>query len=45
VKPLVDNHPEVAPLIAEGALLRLEAGARCFERYREELSFVDAFAA
>lgn len=45
VKPLVDGNPELAPLIAEGALLRLAAGARCFERYREELSLVDAFAA
>lgn len=26
-----------APLIAEGALLRLRAGARCLERYRREL--------
>jgi hypothetical protein len=45
MKPLVASNPELAPLIAEGALLRLEAGARCFERYREELSMVDAFAA
>ncbi len=35
--PLVAERPEVAPLIAEGALLRLEAGARCFARYRAEL--------
>jgi len=45
LRPLVEDNPEVAPLIAEGALLRLEAGARCFERYREELSLVDAYAA
>jgi Iron-containing redox enzyme len=34
---LVDAEPSVAPLIAEGALARLEAGRRCFERYRREL--------
>lgn len=32
--PLVSERPEVAPAIAEGALMRLEAGRRCFERYR-----------
>lgn len=37
LRPLVAENPEVAPAIAEGALLRLEAGARCFERYRSEL--------
>jgi hypothetical protein len=35
---LIDAQPEVAPLIAEGALARLEAGRRCFERYRRELA-------
>jgi len=35
--PLVQEMPEVAPCIAEGALLRLRAGARCFERYKLEL--------
>jgi hypothetical protein len=35
--PLVASHSEVAPRIAEGALLRLRAGERCFERYRQEL--------
>jgi hypothetical protein len=35
--PLVDQDPRVAPLLAEGALMRLRAGARCFERYRAEL--------
>jgi hypothetical protein len=38
---LVDARPEVAPLIAEGALVRLEAGRRCFARYRKDLG-VDA---
>jgi hypothetical protein len=37
LRPLVAAKPEVAPAIAEGALLRLTAGARCFERYRREL--------
>jgi hypothetical protein len=34
--PLVAEQPALAPLIAEGALLRLVAGARCFARYRRE---------
>jgi Iron-containing redox enzyme len=32
--PLVREQPEVAWAIAEGALLRLRCGERCFERYR-----------
>jgi hypothetical protein len=39
LRPLVAGDPRVAPAIAEGALLRLNAGARCFERYRKELRF------
>jgi pyrroloquinoline quinone (PQQ) biosynthesis protein C len=35
--PLVAEDPDRAPAIAEGALMRLEAGAACFERYRAEL--------
>ncbi|HET9595496.1 MAG TPA: iron-containing redox enzyme family protein [Anaeromyxobacteraceae bacterium] len=34
---LVAARPEVAPLLAEGALMRLRAGERCFDRYRREL--------
>ena len=34
---LVDAQPRVAQAIAEGALLRLTAGARCFARYRAAL--------
>ncbi len=34
IAPLVEAAPGVAHAIAEGALLRLRAGARCFERYR-----------
>lgn len=37
LRPLVAENPEVAPAIAEGALMRLVAGGRCFERYRREL--------
>lgn len=37
LRPLVASDPRVAPAIAEGALMRLLAGARCFERYRREL--------
>jgi hypothetical protein len=36
IEPLVSENPEVALAIAEGALMRLECGARCFERYRSE---------
>lgn len=41
LRPLVAAEPALARPIAEGALLRLAAGARCFERYRAELQ-VDA---
>lgn len=34
---LVAEDPDVAQPIAEGALLRLHAGARCFDRCRREL--------
>ncbi len=37
IYPLVEGEPCVATAIAEGALMRLEAGRRCFERYRKEL--------
>lgn len=37
LRPLVASSPELAPPIAEGALLRLRAGQRCFDRYRQEL--------
>ncbi len=35
--PLVAEDPRRATAIAEGALIRLACGARCFERYRQEL--------
>jgi len=34
IAPLVAEDPRRAVAIAEGALIRLEAGRRCFERYR-----------
>jgi hypothetical protein len=37
IGPLVEQTPQVARAIAEGALMRLECGRRCFERYRREL--------
>ena len=37
IGPLVAEDPRRAPAIAEGALIRLECGRRCFERYRAEL--------
>jgi heme oxygenase-like protein len=37
VTSLVAEEPRAARAIAEGALMRLRAGARCFERYRREL--------
>ena len=37
IRPLVREDPSTARSIAEGALMRLSAGARCFARYRREL--------
>ncbi len=37
ILPLVESDPAIAAAIAEGALMRLRGGARCFERYRAEL--------
>jgi hypothetical protein len=37
LRPLVAENPATARAMAAGALLRLEAGRRCFERYRAEL--------
>jgi hypothetical protein len=36
-RPLVAGDPRRARAMAEGALIRLAAGARCFERYRAAL--------
>ena len=37
IAPAVADDPRRAHAIAEGALVRLSCGARCFERYRREL--------
>jgi len=37
IPPLVAEKPELAVAIAEGALMRLECGAACFRRYRQDL--------
>jgi hypothetical protein len=37
IGPLVAEDPRRATAIAEGALIRLQCGERCFERYRQEL--------
>ncbi|XHR99023.1 hypothetical protein ACFB49_06170 [Sphingomonas sp. DBB INV C78] len=37
LRPLVAEDPGRATAIAEGALMRLTCGARCFDRYRSEL--------
>jgi hypothetical protein len=37
LRPLVEEDPRRATSIAEGALIRLRCGERCFERYRAEL--------
>ena len=39
IRPLVAANPGIAHAIAEGALLRLRCGERCFERYRRELGW------
>jgi hypothetical protein len=37
LQPLVEADPDCARYIAEGALMRLDCGRRCFEAYREHL--------
>jgi hypothetical protein len=37
LRPLVEEDPHRATAIAEGALMRLYCGERCFDRYRAEL--------
>ena len=37
LRPLVAEDPRRATAIAEGALIRLRCGARCFDRYRAHL--------
>jgi len=42
LRPLVADDPRNARALAEGALIRLSAGARCFERYRNEFGLGSA---
>jgi hypothetical protein len=42
--PVVAERPEVARFIAEGALMRLQAGADTFDRYRREFGLAGAVA-
>ena len=37
LRPLVEEDPRRATAMAQGALIRLKCGERCFERYRREL--------
>src|SRR5690606_6954584 len=37
LRPLAEDHPECVRSLAEGAVMRLMAGARCFEAYRDRL--------
>jgi hypothetical protein len=37
LRPLIEEDPRRATAIAEGALMRLYCGERCFDRYRAEL--------
>lgn len=37
IRPLVEGDPKIARAIAEGALMRLRSGERCFEAYRRAL--------
>lgn len=37
IRPLVEEDPRRATAMAEGALIRLRCGARCFDRYRAHL--------
>jgi len=37
IRPLVESGPAIARAIAEGALMRLECGRRCFDAYRAHL--------
>jgi hypothetical protein len=36
--PLISVNPWAASAIAEGALMRHDCGAKCFERYRKDLN-------
>ena len=38
IAPLIESNASAARAIAEGALMRLASGARCFQRYRRQFS-------
>ena len=42
LRPLIEENPSRAQFIAEGALMRLTCGARCFEAYRRHFWGVEA---
>jgi hypothetical protein len=44
LRPLAMEDPRIMRLMAEGALLRLNAGARCFARYRRQFGFTGSEA-
>lgn len=44
IVPLIEEDPRRATAMAEGALIRLNAGARCFQRYRTALGLVSQAA-
>lgn len=44
IRPLVEDDPACGQFIAEGALMRLACGARCFARYAAELQIEEAAA-
>jgi hypothetical protein len=37
IRPAVKENPRTATAMAEGALIRLKCGARCFDAYRAHL--------
>ncbi|WP_418129250.1 iron-containing redox enzyme family protein [Variovorax sp. 375MFSha3.1] len=45
IRPLVEADPSCGQFIAEGALMRLACGERCFERYSTELRVAEELAA
>ena len=44
IRPLILERPEVSTAIGEGAVMRLECGRRCFERYRQKFGLMAAAA-
>jgi hypothetical protein len=42
IHSIIAEEPQAGTAIAEGALLRLTCGERCFRRYREQFGFAKA---